>query len=127
MAAIGQKEFKFNVKQVLATLKKNAEVHKQEYNELVVKNTNHIRFELENLLEQMRANPSKIPNFDKFNEAVRAQPTDHSDDYQKIIRMLEITTQDECSFTVDEFDCYMNDNWHWKHELYLNKTLYGMV
>jgi len=41
-------------------------------------------------------------------------PEDHTADYDRVIRMLEMSVDDELEITSHEFDWYVMDNWQWK-------------
>lgn len=40
-------------------------------------------------------------------------PQDHTDDYDRVIRMLEMSVDENCTLDAYEFDCYVRDNWTW--------------
>lgn len=126
MITMKNKVMIFQVSTVLETLEKNLQIHEKEYDELVKANTAHLQTELEKALEQTRQD-GKFPDLSKVHEAERAKPKNYSTEYKKVISMLKLTTQKELELTVDEFDCYMNDNWDWKNTFLSNKTLYGMM
>jgi hypothetical protein len=41
-------------------------------------------------------------------------PENHTSDYDRVIRMLELTTEPEIRLTQELFDQYVMDNWVWK-------------
>lgn len=42
------------------------------------------------------------------------QVPDHSGDYQRVIRMVDMSVEDVIELTAREFDQYIMDNWNWK-------------
>jgi hypothetical protein len=52
-------------------------------------------------------------------------PTDHTRDYDTIIRMVKMNT--ESTFVLDErtFTQYVEDNWNWKQEWLANSSSYA--
>lgn len=126
MITMKNKVMIFQVSTVLATLEKNLQIHEKEYEELAKANTAHLQNELAKALNHVRET-NKFPDLTKVHEAERAKPKNYSTEYKKVISMLKLTTQTELELTVDEFDCYMNDNWDWKNTFISNKTLYGMM
>lgn len=54
-------------------------------------------------------------------------PEDNSRDYEKAIRMIEMTQYEFIELEEDQFDKLVMDNWHWKRELALTSALYGKV
>jgi CRISPR/Cas system CMR subunit Cmr6 (Cas7 group RAMP superfamily) len=121
---MSQKVMKFKVSVVRDTLKKNLEIHEKEYKELVAKNNAHMQEALQEALSEIAA--GKEINLSKVHKAEHAKPKNYAKEYKKVISMLEVTTQDELELTVDEFNCYMNDDWNWKDSFISNKTMYGM-
>lgn len=122
MNRIGDKIFKFPKAKVLEKLKENAEIHKKEFKELLTKNTEHVKAEILKV-----AQSEGYPDLSKVNEAIRAKPTDHSRDYERMISILQMTTQDEIELTGSEFERYIEDEWDWKDTFLSNKTMYGMA
>ena len=47
-------------------------------------------------------------------------PEDHTEDYDRIIRMLECTKQEEITLDEEQFSCYVDDDWGW-----LKRWLHG--
>lgn len=42
------------------------------------------------------------------------EPSDHTKDYDRVIRMLEMSTDETIDLKACEFDNYVMDNWEWK-------------
>lgn len=40
-------------------------------------------------------------------------PEDHTADYDKMLGLLNISDDAQVDLTIAEYDCYVNDNWHW--------------
>jgi hypothetical protein len=50
----------------------------------------------------------------KVNIAINLpEPQDHTEDYDRVIRMLEMSVDDEVVLQSHEFDQYVMDNWQW--------------
>ncbi len=49
------------------------------------------------------------------------EPEDHSKDYDRVIRMLEMSVQATIFISDHEFGCYVQDDWGWK-ESFTNST-----
>jgi len=126
MMMANEKTMTFNVLKILEQLKKNAEIHEKEYQELVIKNNLHMRQVLTQALGQTSSDGTVYPDLSKIREAEKAKPVNHSAEYRRLISMLEMTTQETIDLTMPEFDRYMNDNWDWKMSFLSNKTMYGM-
>lgn len=119
-----ERRMTFTVEKVLATMEKNAETHKKDYENLVKKNHEHVMAETRKALADLEE--GRMPSFAGLNKAIAAKPTDHSDDYRRFISMLKSTTQGSIDLSEYEFDRYMNDNWDWKREVVSNMTMYGL-
>lgn len=52
-------------------------------------------------------------------------PKDHSEDYKKAIRMIEMTTDEVIELTESQFDKLVMDNWGWKSDLIATSSIYG--
>jgi len=52
-------------------------------------------------------------------------PKDHSEDYKKAIRMIEMTTDEVIELTESQFDKLVMDNWGWKSDLIATSSVYG--
>lgn len=52
------------------------------------------------------------------------EPEDHTDDYNRIITMLEWTVFDTVELPMREFDMYVRDNWNWKGEFIATSQMY---
>jgi hypothetical protein len=51
-------------------------------------------------------------------------PEDHSQDYERAIRMMQMSVFDEVKLTVSEFDAYVMNNWEWKRNFLLSNRGY---
>lgn len=52
-------------------------------------------------------------------------PEDHTDDYNRVIQMVEWSMDDEVWLTGYEFDQYIRDNWAWKEQFLTTASHYG--
>lgn len=95
-------------KDLLETLKKNRDAHqvlfaeaKQGYQKALIE-------ELSKKLEDAKSGK----DVEKFIAV--DQPTDHTRDYDKVIKMLEMSVSDEIKVSEHEFTSYVLDEWNWK-------------
>jgi len=49
-------------------------------------------------------------------QIVLVEPQDHTKDYDRVIRMLEMCTKDEIFISESEFAQYVQDDWGWKQQ-----------
>ena len=50
-------------------------------------------------------------------------PENHSDDYQTVIRKLELSVEPEIALETGEFDCFVQNKWSWRQS-FLNTNSY---
>lgn len=51
-------------------------------------------------------------------------PQDHSNDYERAIRMMGSSIYDEVKLSADEYDAYVLNNWEWKKNFIAQNTGY---
>ena len=51
-------------------------------------------------------------------------PENHSNDYERVIRMMQASVYDEVRLTEQEFDTYVLNNWAWKKNFVANNSAY---
>lgn len=56
-----------------------------------------------------------------------SKPVDHLRDYDRLIKMIELTDETHIELTEVEFDQYVNDEWNWKREFNLSNSKYGAI
>jgi len=52
------------------------------------------------------------------------EPVNQTEDYDRVIAMLEMSLEDEVVLTQTEFAQYVLDQWHWKEQFKLSNSLY---
>jgi len=106
---------------LLGHLKKNRDEHRGFF--LKAQDGYRIQFvkELEVHLEEAKAGRS-------FKRHVELDaPIDHTRDYDRIIQMLEMSTQDEVQITQLEFTQYVQDDWDWKRDFITTNSKYAGI
>jgi len=111
---------KVNRDRLLEVVKKNRDSH----NEIYIKASEGYRLkmieEIEKLLQKAKDSKigESIPRYIQLPE-----PDNHTDDYDRIISMLEMSVEGEIELNNVEFDSYVRDKWSWSHES-LTKNMY---
>lgn len=74
--------------------------------------------ENKNILELRDFNISfNCGSYFNFNSTwVKPYPTNHLNDFDKAILMLEYSVAEKVNLTPDEFDSYVRNNWKWKEQ-----------
>lgn len=113
------KTVKVNVEELLKTVKKNRDAHRElflkaqeGYREMVIE-------ELDRMLSDARTGkPLRV--------SIKApQPEDHTDDYDRVLKMLIMSVDEEIELDVLEFDRYVMDNWEWARLAAASNTMYA--
>lgn len=52
------------------------------------------------------------------------EPTDYTAEYDRLLRMLELSTDDTVSLTEQEFTCYVMDEWGWSRAWAVSNSRY---
>lgn len=53
------------------------------------------------------------------------QPEDHTKDYDRVIRMLEMSVSEELEITQDQFSNFVMDDWAWSRQFYHSNRAYS--
>ena len=54
-------------------------------------------------------------------------PENHSDEYQGVIRRLELFVDDHLELNTTEFDCYVRNKWQWRQSFIATNSSYAMT
>ena len=110
---------KVNKFELLNKLNDNLAMHKEDYEEMLIVYKEQSIVALETSLTNFKA--------DVFDFAVNPRkPVNHVKDYQRAILMLEMSVEDEIELAERDFSELVMDEWQWKHEFEMTKTLYGL-
>lgn len=52
-------------------------------------------------------------------------PYDHTDEYERIIGLIQMSKDDEVVLTPDEYRCYVQDDWDWKNAWLISNKGYS--
>jgi hypothetical protein len=52
------------------------------------------------------------------------EPQDHTSDYERAIRMLEMSVDDEITMSARDFEQFVMDNWEWKRNFVETSAMY---
>jgi hypothetical protein len=53
------------------------------------------------------------------------RPEDHTDEYDTVIELLDMSLDEELELTRQEFANYALDNWNWQHDFLVTASNYG--
>lgn len=93
---------------LLETVQLNRQSHREQFLKAQEGYREEVIAELDKMLEDARKGKS-------FRTSIALPaPQDHTEDYNRIIAMLEMSVDDVIELDATTFDQYVLDNWHWK-------------
>jgi hypothetical protein len=111
--------FMFNKDIILERLKSNREEHLMIVREAQKGFREKLQAILENKLEDLKAGH-------EVNLHIGLHiPSNHVDDFDRIIEMLEMCIDDDIKLNQDDFQCYIRNRWHWNTEFLASNRAYS--
>lgn len=110
---------KIKTQELLEVLRKNRETHQADFDKAIVGYREAVVKEIKTALR--RAEEGKDVN--TLVSAVK--PSNYVKSYDTVIRMLEMSSEDTVELTMQEFNQYVQDEWHWKQEFAATSMLYN--
>jgi len=116
--------FPYDREKLLERIRENRDRHVEQYEEAWKGYLIEVHEQLEKVVKDARAEakrwdgfegePGKMPENPRLHFNVAAQPPQsHEDEYNRVIDMLEFTTQQEIMLTPEDFNQYVRDEWQW--------------
>lgn len=104
---------------LIGILKDNRKKHEELYDEAILGYHAEVREKLEDALRKASCGEEYITNL------AMSQPQHQLKDYNRVIGMLELATETEIELTPNEYDQYVNDEWHWAGMTNSINTMYA--
>lgn len=108
-------------KALLEIMRKNREVHREIFLEAQEGYRKAIIAELDQMLSEARQGRRIRRSVDLV------EPQDHTKDYDRVIRMLELETGAEVKISEQDFSAYAMDDWHWKRQFLYSNRAYSLL
>lgn len=105
--------------ELLAIIKKNRDNHRAVYEEAFEGYRKECIRILEENLKLLRSGKKVAVVF--YEQA----PQDHTNDYNLVIRMLEMDVSKQVELDVQQFTNYVDDNWNWKQQFVTSNAKYA--
>ncbi len=102
----------------LTRVRENRDNHRQVFEEAVEGYRNRLTNELERRIRDLKRG-RQVDQYIGLPE-----PEDHTDDYDRILAMAEMSIDDTLELTEDEFAMYVMDQWRWKQSFSHSTALY---
>ena len=107
--------------ELLSKMKDNREQHQKDVQELLVSRNEETKEYFSSLAEKLASSPEFQPKENiKF-----PLPVDNTGSYDRAIKMVEMSVDDEIELTEDQFDKLVMDNWEWKSDFLTTSQFYG--
>lgn len=113
------KEVTIGKAELLNTLKRNKKVHVDDYDKVMAKHMDKLMEIYQQGLDELA--DDKIPN-----RKIPHKPISHEDDYDRNIKMIEMSVDDVFTLTEMEFQQLILDEWSWRQEFEFTKSTYGV-
>jgi hypothetical protein len=114
-------EVKVNKTAVLAALQENREKHRSIFEEAVEGFREKAQRELDAAIERVRSGSLQTV------VVHLPRPVDHTKDYDREIKMLELSVDDEIVLSQSDFAAYVMDDWQWKREFITSNAGYSVT
>lgn len=102
----------------IAVVTANRDGHRAVFEEALEGYRNRLIREFERRLHDLRRGR-------RVDQAVRLpEPEDHTDDYDRVLRMAAMSVNDTLELSEDEFGQYVMDQWHWKQRFTDTTSVY---
>jgi len=113
-------------------LNQNLETHRSEYAEAMegyASARHDAMLKIQAAADAAVSDPSKA-TYKAFREANRAftllkEPRDHSESYVQAIALMEWETRDVIELSINDFECYVQDNWEWSYNFKNVSSMYN--
>jgi hypothetical protein len=115
------KEVKVHKNELLAALKENLGNHAKVFEEALAGYQAKVIALLEKSLADARAGKRVL---DRLHIPI---PVNQSFEYKRAIRMLEMSAEEFITISVNDFDAYVMDRWHWKQNFLVANSMYSVT
>lgn len=113
----GSSQVTVNKVELIDTMKKNRETHLKEWQDATAGFKEKLVERLTEMLDRAKG------NIFETNTDLDV-PNHHLKDFDRVIKMLEMSTAPEIKISESQFRQYVMDEWSWKHDFEMHKALY---
>ena len=96
---------------LLEILKKNKETHRGDFKEALAGYKRVMHDAIDEFVKRLENDPHKAVRLIRGH----AIPTDHTNEYEAVIGMLELSDQEYVTLGVNEYQNFVQDEWSWSH------------
>jgi hypothetical protein len=99
-----------NRDEFLVEVTANREAHREVFEEVLEGFHRRLKAELDRRVRDLKAGRH-------INQYIGLpEPEDHTDDYDRVIMMAQMSVEDTITLSEDEFAMYVMDQWRWKQD-----------
>lgn len=109
--------------ELLEKLLDNRRTHMEEYATAYKAYRKTVELALVRKLREVRHSKEEFNLYDGLNLPA---PEDHTEDYDRVIAMLNMCTSEEVFISEQEFTKYAMDNWGWKNQFQATNATYSI-
>jgi len=117
--SFGDSVIQVDRKNLLGRIKTNRDAHRSEFEKAWTGYEAAVRLWFEEKIVEIHA--GRMPKTTAFTGPV---PQDHTDDYDRVIDMLEMEIRDELEIDEQQFKMYVRDDWSWKGQFTTSNATY---
>lgn len=114
------RQVKVKTDELLRQVRVNLVAHQSKYEEAVKGYKDQAIATINDCMKELRKRVEKLKGGEKVNLTMihfdLQVPENHERDYNRVIRMLEMSVDEEVTLEAREFDQFVNDQWEWKRE-----------
>lgn len=114
-------QMSFKTKDLVSRLEKNKKIHIAEYYSAMEGYHEAIEDKLKQALKAIKNGET----YEKGFHLTMIPPVSHEGDYDTIIEMLKMCTDETIELDKDNFECYVMDRWSWKDNFASTTNLYA--
>lgn len=115
----GQTVLTIEKQKLIDALKQHREQHKKDYEKAVRVYFRDLQKMVDAFDKDIAARKFRDDQYTQHHQ----QPMDNTAEYDKHIGFLEMAAETELELTIEQYDCYINDEWDWiSHTKILNAT-----
>jgi len=119
-----------DVQELQGTLAANLETHKKEFREAWLGYEDARKHAIAKIAEVATDCDHTIEGRKKIHDAYAAlsrldKPQDHSKDYEQAIKVMRWERRKEIELSINDFECYVEDNWGWTGSFKMSHSNYS--
>lgn len=117
---LNERQVKVDRGDLLKDVKANKERHVKEYEQAVTDYADATKRCIQDLHRMIKKDPTGFSHHEAFNNLHK--PRSYEREYEKVIRILECSVDEEVTISFEQHERWVLDEWHWKGDFQTNST-----